>query len=524
MPTILVEPWTSAAFASPRSSSLAMVATPRVRLAGGGAEARPVSGLRRPERARPPVPGQRARRDDRDGARRATASSPSTCARIPTGLDAAALAQYDARRLLHLRRSVRRPRRCGQALLAFVASGKGFVGFHSATDSFYSWPEYGDFIGARFINHGSENLPGTIRVEDPNHVAMQGFTNPFTFTEEFYLFRGPSATSVDSFTRRDLHVLMNLDPATPDARAPGAAAAVPAAPGDRPPAGLDAPARRRPRVLFGLRPSAGDLGQPAVPRPRGRRDPLGAVRRRRRRPDDAWETAVGAARLRRDRRQRAPRRSRRRRPDERPGAARRHPPARLRAALSRGRRDQHLLRDAESASSTRARRSRPASSCAISSTTARSRPTRSTLAPRSRRTMIAAGRRRVLDADRVGSRRRRRPHDDLGPRTARYGSHAESSLAVPGARLVLRRRRDARRLRPVLPGAEPERPGRRGRRPLPARSGRRRRAGDAPLHRRRAPAPDDQRRLHSRASRPPTSPASSTARTARRSSSSARCT
>ena len=44
---------------------------------------------------------------------------------------------------------------------------------------------------------------------------MQGFSNPFTFTEEFYLFRGPSATSVDSFTRRDLHVLMNLDPATP---------------------------------------------------------------------------------------------------------------------------------------------------------------------------------------------------------------------------------------------------------------------------------------------------------------------
>ncbi len=132
----------------------------------------------------------------------------------PTGLDAAALAPYDA--LVFFT--------CGDlpadhplrpALLAFVAGGKGFVGFHSATDSFYSWPEYGDFIGARFVNHGSENLPGTIRVEDPNHVAMQGFTNPFSFVEEFYLFRGPSATSVDSFTRRDLHVLMNLDPATP---------------------------------------------------------------------------------------------------------------------------------------------------------------------------------------------------------------------------------------------------------------------------------------------------------------------
>ena len=49
---------------------------------------------------------------------------------------------------------------------------------------------------------------------------MQGFSNPFTFTEEFYLFRGPSAASVDPFTRRDLHVLMNLDPSTPEPARP----------------------------------------------------------------------------------------------------------------------------------------------------------------------------------------------------------------------------------------------------------------------------------------------------------------
>ncbi|MEO5819014.1 MAG: ThuA domain-containing protein, partial [Vicinamibacteraceae bacterium] len=137
----------------------------------------------------------------------------------PSGLNAAALAPYDA--LVFFT--------CGDlpanaplrgALFDFVASGKGFVGFHSATDSFYSWPEYGDFVGARFINHGSEDRPGTVRVEDPNHVAMQGFTNPFTWTEEFYLFRGPSSVSVDSFTRRDLHVLMNLDPATPQPARP----------------------------------------------------------------------------------------------------------------------------------------------------------------------------------------------------------------------------------------------------------------------------------------------------------------
>jgi type 1 glutamine amidotransferase len=137
------------------------------------------------------------------------------------GLDAAFLAEYDAVVFFT----------CGdmpadsplrQALLAFVASGKGFVGFHSATDTAYSWPEYGDFIGARFINHGSENQPGTVRVEDPTHVAMQGFTNPFSWTDEFYLFSGPATSPRVSFTRRDLHVLMSLDPATPTPARPTA--------------------------------------------------------------------------------------------------------------------------------------------------------------------------------------------------------------------------------------------------------------------------------------------------------------
>jgi type 1 glutamine amidotransferase len=132
----------------------------------------------------------------------------------PSGLDAAALAPYQAVVFFTCGDlSAAAPLR--EALFPFVASGKGFVGFHSAADSFYSWPEYGDMLGARFYNHGDPDQPGTIRVEDPTHVAMQGFTNPFTFTEEFYLFSGPSMNPRVSFTRRDLHVLMNLDPATP---------------------------------------------------------------------------------------------------------------------------------------------------------------------------------------------------------------------------------------------------------------------------------------------------------------------
>ena len=38
-------------------------------------------------------------------------------------------------------------------LLAFIRNGGGFGGAHSATDTFYTWPEYGDLIGARFDGH-----------------------------------------------------------------------------------------------------------------------------------------------------------------------------------------------------------------------------------------------------------------------------------------------------------------------------------------------------------------------------------
>src|SRR5690606_15381130 len=35
----------------------------------------------------------------------------------------------------------------------WLRSGKGFVGIHSATDTFYEWPEYGEIIGGYFDGH-----------------------------------------------------------------------------------------------------------------------------------------------------------------------------------------------------------------------------------------------------------------------------------------------------------------------------------------------------------------------------------
>src|SRR5437879_8556863 len=52
------------------------------------------------------------------------------------------------------------------ALMSFVKDdGKGFLGTHSATDTFYKWPEYGEMIGGYFNDHPWHQKV-TVNVED----------------------------------------------------------------------------------------------------------------------------------------------------------------------------------------------------------------------------------------------------------------------------------------------------------------------------------------------------------------------
>lgn len=97
-------------------------------------------------------------------------------------------------------------------LLEFVRSGKGFGGVHSATDTFYTWPEYGELIGARFNGHPWVQ-PVRFDIEDPEHPAMKGLGAGFTKLEEVYQFR--------EFSRERVRVLMTLDAASVDLGAAG---------------------------------------------------------------------------------------------------------------------------------------------------------------------------------------------------------------------------------------------------------------------------------------------------------------
>ena len=63
----------------------------------------------------------------------------------------------------------------------------GFVGLHSASDSCYGWPAYGEFIGARFAGHP---VTGTLPVQiiDQDHPATRHLPTRWHFNDEFYLF------------------------------------------------------------------------------------------------------------------------------------------------------------------------------------------------------------------------------------------------------------------------------------------------------------------------------------------------
>ncbi len=63
----------------------------------------------------------------------------------------------------------------------------GFVGMHSASDSAYRWPAYGEFIGARFAGHPVTGILPVL-VLDEAHPATRHLPRSWPFQEEFYLF------------------------------------------------------------------------------------------------------------------------------------------------------------------------------------------------------------------------------------------------------------------------------------------------------------------------------------------------
>jgi type 1 glutamine amidotransferase len=121
------------------------------------------------------------------------------------------LAQYDAVLFNNTTQLKFKDPKQREALLGFIRGGKGFIGIHSASDNFPTWPEAVEMIGGQFNGHpwgggGTRKGEGwAIKVDDPVHVLNQPFAGKgFILKDEIYQIKGPYS--------RDTHrVLLSLD-------------------------------------------------------------------------------------------------------------------------------------------------------------------------------------------------------------------------------------------------------------------------------------------------------------------------
>ena len=100
------------------------------------------------------------------------------------------------------------------AIMSFVREdGKGFLGAHSATDSFRaSWPEYVEMVGGAFDEHPWHQKVH-VRVDDRTFPAMKHLPAAFEITDEIY--------QPNRYSREKQRVLMSLDVSSVDLNAKG---------------------------------------------------------------------------------------------------------------------------------------------------------------------------------------------------------------------------------------------------------------------------------------------------------------
>ncbi|WP_182876315.1 ThuA domain-containing protein [Microbispora sp. H10670] len=88
------------------------------------------------------------------------------------------------------------------AFQSYVDGGGGYVGVHSASDTEYDWPYYGQLMGAWFKDHPAIQQ-ATLKEEDRAHAATAHLGQTWTRTDEWYNYR--------TNPRANVHVLQSLN-------------------------------------------------------------------------------------------------------------------------------------------------------------------------------------------------------------------------------------------------------------------------------------------------------------------------
>lgn len=98
-----------------------------------------------------------------------------------------------------------------EAFLAWIKSGKGFVGMHAATDTFPGFPAYIEMIGGQFRTHGPQ-VQVDILNQDKECPSCRHLPGTWTVFDEIYQFK--------NFERSRVHGVLSLDK-HPNDKTPG---------------------------------------------------------------------------------------------------------------------------------------------------------------------------------------------------------------------------------------------------------------------------------------------------------------
>ncbi|MEO6916561.1 MAG: ThuA domain-containing protein, partial [Chitinophagaceae bacterium] len=83
----------------------------------------------------------------------------------------------------------------------YIRKGGGYVGLHSAADTEYDWPWFGELNGAYFKNHPRQQQ-ATFNITDAENIATAPLPKVWSRFDELYNFK---------WIGTDLHVLITID-------------------------------------------------------------------------------------------------------------------------------------------------------------------------------------------------------------------------------------------------------------------------------------------------------------------------
>ncbi|MDG1754707.1 MAG: ThuA domain-containing protein [Rhodothermales bacterium] len=116
------------------------------------------------------------------------------------------LAKYDAVMFLNTTGDVLNEQQ-QIAFQRYIQGGGGYIGVHSASDTEYGWPWYGQLVGAYFVDHPAIQEARLV-VDDSRHPSTAHLDDEWVRSDEWYNHR---------FVNDNLNVLLSIDKQSYDA-------------------------------------------------------------------------------------------------------------------------------------------------------------------------------------------------------------------------------------------------------------------------------------------------------------------